>query len=211
MFELLEKAGILVWPILFCSLAGLTIFFERLLTFRSVGRSDEAIGKAFALLQEGSVAKAGEYLRAGKKHKRHVFPEERILLEAIAVADTDLETMEMVLMHAVDREMKRLARYLSTLATMGNVAPLLGLLGTVMGMIRAFSVVEEMGGRVNASVLAGGIWEAMLTTAFGLSVAIPLIILHNYLEGKLDAIQASLEEVAVSFLKVWLSASTKGN
>ena len=211
MFELLEKAGILVWPILFCSLAGLTIFFERLLTFRSVGRSDEAIGKAFALLQEGSVAKAGEYLRARKKHKRHGFPEERILLEAIAVADTDLETMEMVLMHAVDREMKRLARYLSTLATMGSVAPLLGLLGTVMGMIRAFSVVEEMGGRVNASVLAGGIWEAMLTTAFGLSVAIPLIILHNYLEGKLDAIQASLEEVAVSFLKVWLSASTKGN
>jgi biopolymer transport protein ExbB len=70
-------------------------------------------------------------------------------------------------------------------------------------MIKAFMVVENMGGGVNASVLAGGIWEAMLTTAFGLLVAIPLLFFHNHLENKLHLIQSNLEEVAISFMKAW--------
>jgi biopolymer transport protein ExbB len=64
-----------------------------------------------------------------------------------------------------------------------------------------------MGGGVNAAVLAGGIWEAMLTTAFGLLVAIPLVFFHNYLDGKLSLIHGTLEEVAVSYIKAW----TKGH
>jgi biopolymer transport protein ExbB len=70
-------------------------------------------------------------------------------------------------------------------------------------MIKAFSVVQNMGGSVNAAVLAGGIWEAMLTTAFGLSVAIPLVFFHNHLDGKLHHIQEGLEEVVVNFMKAW--------
>jgi biopolymer transport protein ExbB len=72
-------------------------------------------------------------------------------------------------------------RYLPTLAVIGNLAPLLGLLGAVTGMIKAFMVIQETGGKVNAAVLAGGIWEAMLTTAFGLIVAVPTIAAHSYL------------------------------
>jgi biopolymer transport protein ExbB len=87
------------------------------------------------------------------------------------------------------------------LATLGNIAPLLGLLGTVIGMIKAFMVIQEMGGKVNASVLAGGIWEAMLTTAVGLAVALPAMLAHGYLSAQVDRYEARLQQGAVTFLK----------
>ena len=84
---------------------------------------------------------------------------------------------------------------------MGNIAPLLGLLGTVIGMIKAFMVIQEMGGKVNAAVLAGGIWEAMLTTALGLSVALPTMVAHSYLLSRIDKYEARLQSGAVAFIK----------
>ena len=73
-----------------------------------------------------------------------------------------------------------------TLSILGNTAPLLGLLGTIIGMIKAFMVIEQAGGRVDAQALAGGIWEAMLTTGVGLAVAIPVLLLLHVLEGMAD-------------------------
>jgi len=136
--------------------------------------------------------------------------DKRIMFEALNVDAPDRETIEMVITHAVDREVTILSKHLNTLAVLGSVAPLLGLLGTVIGMIKAFSVVEEMGGSVNAAVLAGGIWEAMLTTALGLLAAIPLLFFHNHLDGKLQMIQTQLEEGTISFMKAW-SRGTVGH
>lgn len=133
-------------------------------------------------------------------------PAERILREGLAVDPTDRETLELVLSHSVTRELKLLERHLGTLATLGNIAPLLGLLGTVFGMIKAFMAVQELGGRVNASVLAGGIWEAMLTTAYGQVVAIPIIFFHNYLENRLEELHALHEEIVIHLVKAWLSS-----
>jgi len=96
-----------------------------------------------------------------------------------------------------------LEKNLVIISTIASIATLMGLFGTVLGMIKAFSVVESMGGSVNASVLAGGIWEAMLTTALGLSVAIPLLFFHNHLESRLKFIHEYLEEVAIEFMKAW--------
>jgi biopolymer transport protein ExbB len=78
---------------------------------------------------------------------------------------------------------------------------MLGLLGTVLGMIKAFMVIQEMGGKVNASVLAGGIWEAMLTTALGLGVALPTIVAHSYLLSRVERYEARLQDGTVAFLK----------
>lgn len=74
-------------------------------------------------------------------------------------------------------------RGLRTLGILGNTAPLLGLLGTITGLIKAFMVIEQAGGKVDSQALAGGIWEAMITTGFGLAVAIPILILLHLLEG----------------------------
>ena len=75
---------------------------------------------------------------------------------------------------------------LRTLGILGNTAPLLGLLGTITGMIKAFMVIEQAGGKVDAQALAGGIWEAMITTGVGLAVAIPLLLMLHFLEGGVE-------------------------
>ena len=197
---LLDKGGLLVWPILLCSLIGTFIFFERLLRYRRFMKRREDYGAIYQLIHDGKLSDARELIR---RNNPELHAARHIILEALNVDDPDRDTIEMVLLHSVDREMQSLSRYLSTLAVLGSASPLLGLLGTVLGMIKAFIVVETMGGSVNAAVLAGGIWEAMLTTAFGLLVAIPLLFFHNHLEGRLHTIREYLEEVAISFMKVW--------
>ena len=198
--DLVNKGGLLIWPILLCSLVGTTIFFERLLRYRKFLKRREKYESLFQLIHDGSFTKVQETIRSSNPE---LSATKRIILEAISVDEPDRETVEMVLLHGVEREIQSLSRYLSTLAVLGSTAPLLGLLGTVLGMIKAFIVVESMGGSVNASVLAGGIWEAMLTTAFGLLVAIPLLFFHNHLEARLHTIHEYLEEVAIAFMKAW--------
>jgi biopolymer transport protein ExbB len=125
----------------------------------------------------------------------------RILGQAIEVLDQDRETLETVVVHSTDEEVRELSRYVQVLATIGNIAPLLGLLGTVLGMIKAFMVIQQMGGKVNAAVLAGGIWEAMLTTALGLTVALPTMVAHSYLVARVDKYEAQLQDGTVTFIK----------
>ena len=199
--SLFSKGGLLVWPILFCSLCGATIFFDRLLCYRKILIHPENIDPIYQMVTDGNFADAQDLL--SRTSKTNPTAAKRIILEALNLEESDRDTLEMVLVHSVEREITNLSRYLNTLAVLGSTAPLLGLLGTVVGMIKAFAVVQSMGGSVNAAVLAGGIWEAMLTTAFGLVVAIPLVFFHNHLEGKLHYIQEGLEEVVVNFIKAW--------
>ncbi|MFZ5774866.1 MAG: MotA/TolQ/ExbB proton channel family protein [Thermodesulfobacteriota bacterium] len=208
MLELLIKGGILMIPILLCSLAGLAIFFERLDRYRKITFSDETLALLCDLLEKNRTGEAAGMLTPLRKAPRQ--PLDAILLDALTSARADRQTMELLLSQGVAREIQHLGRHLGTMATLANIAPLLGLLGTVFGMIKAFAVVESLGGRVNAAVLAGGIWEAMITTAVGLTVAIPLIILHNYLENRLNTIQVNLEERVITFYKAWLNRERKG-
>jgi biopolymer transport protein ExbB len=125
----------------------------------------------------------------------------RVLTHALEVKDQDKEILEAVIVHSTDEEVRELSRYLQALATIGSMAPLLGLLGTVLGMIKAFMVIQQMGGKVNAAVLAGGIWEAMLTTALGLAVALPTMVAHSYLVSRVDKYEAQLKDGTIKFIK----------
>jgi biopolymer transport protein ExbB len=196
MFEFLSKGGVLVIPILFCSVMALAIFLERVIQFtrmRSRGRGLEK--KVAETLKENNGQKAKELAKESNS------PMGRVLCQALEVKDQDRETLETVIVHASEEEIRGLSRYLQALATIGNITPLLGLLGTVIGMIKAFMVIQEMGGKVNAAVLAGGIWEAMMTTALGLSVALPTMVAHSYLLSRVDKYEAWLQDGAVTFLK----------
>ena len=196
MFVLLAKGGVLVIPILFCSVVALAIFLERLIRFTRMRKRGEGLDlKVAEKLKNNQDREAYEI--AGSSDS----PMGRVLVQAIEVKDLDRETLETVLMHATDEEVKGLFRYLQALATIGNIAPILGLLGTVIGMMRAFMVIQEMGGKVNAAVLAGGIWEAMMTTALGLSVALPTMVAHSYLLSRVDRYEARLQDGTVTFLK----------
>ncbi len=207
LLDLFNKGGLLIWPILFCSVLGTTIFFERFALYRRVLKRDRDNEAIFQLVYARNVTTALTLL---EQAPNPYAIDKRLLREVLQLERPDRETVEMVLEHAVEKEVSTLAGRLNTLAILASVAPLLGLLGTVIGMIKAFFVVENMGGSVNAAVLAGGIWEAMLTTAFGLVAAIPLLFFHNHLETKLHVIQEELEEVSIAFMKVWAKTHTHG-
>jgi biopolymer transport protein ExbB len=89
--------------------------------------------------------------------------------------------------------LEQLENHLNTLAAIARISPLLGLLGTVTGMILAFKQVEALGGQVNVEVLAGGIWEALLTTAVGLSIAIPTMAAFNYFEARVEKTRSRMQ------------------
>lgn len=196
MIPFLEKGGIVMFPILACSVLALAIFVERMIRFSRVQDRGAGLAETIAaMLKEGKEEEARGVAEASNS------PMGRVLAQAMAVRDREREILETVIVNAIDEEVRGLSSYLQSLATIGNLAPLLGLLGTVMGLIKAFMVIQEMGGKVNAAVLAGGIWEAMLTTAFGLAVALPTIVAHSYLLGRVDQYEARLQTGAVTFIK----------
>lgn len=193
LYLLFSKGGWLMWPVLACSVIGLAVFMERLLYFWRIGRRG-------ALLPHGDEADGRDGM-------------ERLFMDVaggsrypILVADMVAEVwqvreggygavterLEMVL----DEAVARASSGLGLLSTLISLSPLLGLLGTVMGLIRAFMVIERAGGRVNACALAGGIWEAMLTTAAGLAVAIILTVLHKFLAYRVDRLEETLLRTA---------------
>ena len=196
MFDLLAKGGVLVVPILMCSVFALAIFLERLIRFERLRKRGAGLaGKVAGLIKEGD--DAGAYEAAVQSNS----PMGYVLSQAMEVKDKERETLETVIVHATEEQVRDLSSYLQALATIGNITPLLGLLGTVIGMIKAFMVIQEMGGKVNAAVLAGGIWEAMLTTALGLSVALPIILAHSYLVSRVNQYEARLQDGAITFMK----------
>ncbi len=196
MIAFLSKGGVLVIPILFCSVVAMAIFLERVIRFARMQKRGYGLETSVSEKLKNKLDQEA-YETAGSSDS----PMGRMLVQAMEVKDQDRETLETVIVHATDEEVRGLSRYLQVLATIGNIAPILGLLGTVIGMIKAFMVIQEMGGKVNAAVLAGGIWEAMMTTALGLSVALPTMVAHSYLLSRVDKYEARLQNGAVTFLK----------
>ncbi|MFH2044373.1 MAG: MotA/TolQ/ExbB proton channel family protein [Pseudomonadota bacterium] len=204
MLEFFSKGGICMWPILLCSVISLAIFIERLIRIGKMRKRGQGLEyKVAEKLKNRDDQNA--FAIAGQSNS----PIGRVLVKALEVKDQDRETIETVIVHATDEEVQGLSRYLQALATMGNIVPMMGLLGTVMGMIKAFMVIQEMGGKVNSSVLAGGIWEAMLTTAFGLAVALPIVVAHSYLLSMVNGYESRIQQGSVLFLKTISSLRNK--
>lgn len=203
MLEILSKGGVLVIPIVFCSVLVVAIFFERIIRYainRSRGKGIE--DQVAVLIAKGDEKKAIDISQQSRS------PMGRVLEKAIEAKDLESQVLESVIVNATETEVRDLSSYLQALATVGNIAPLLGLLGTIIGMIKAFMVIQEMGGKVNAAVLAGGIWEAMLTTALGLAVALPTMVAHSYLLAKVDKYEARLQNGSILFLKAIAKKAT---
>lgn len=196
MFELLGKGGFLVYPILACFVLVCAIFVERLIVFsRMQVQGTDLAAKFGGLLRDGRIGEARSIIENDDSSLGHV------LSQTLSAHTADREIMETILVSATNDEVQHLSRRTQLLATIGNIAPSLGLLGTVIGMIKAFMVIQEMGGKVNAAVLAGGIWEAMLTTALGLAVALPAMAAHSYLMACITRHEASIRRGTVAFVQ----------
>lgn len=196
MFNFVLKGGPLMWPILLCSVIAVSIVLERLWHFYRI-RLDipKFSSKVLGLLQK---KKTKEALGLCQNTRA---PIARLLGCAIQNHKRNYQDQERAISRTGSREVRGLEKNLRGLAIIGNITPLLGLLGTVTGMIRAFMKIQELGGRVDANVLAGGIWEALLTTAAGLSVAIPTLVAYHYFEGRVDNYSSQMKNVASELLE----------
>lgn len=195
LLSLFLRGGIVMWPILFCSVVGLVILIEKYLVLRRARVDvDQLMHRLRGILQKGDIRGAIGYCSGVD------VPLANILKKGLQNFDQGEQKVKEAIETAGKEEIYHLERHLAILATIAGVAPLLGFLGTVTGMIGAFRVIETMGGVVNPGDLAGGIWEALLTTAFGLMVGIPAYGFYNYFVSRVNRFVFEIENSSTEFL-----------
>ncbi len=196
MLKIFLKGGPLMWPILLCSVITITIILERLYHFwRAKTDIPNLSTRVKELLLESKLEEAENLCKNSSGPVAH------ILAIGIHTHKRGFQEKEKIIARAGSRELRRLEKNLRGLGIVAQISPLLGLLGTVTGMIKAFMKIQQLGGKVDASVLAGGIWEALITTAAGLSVAIPAIIFYYYFEGKVDNFSHQMKNAGEELLE----------
>ncbi|MDA3927050.1 MAG: MotA/TolQ/ExbB proton channel family protein [Kiritimatiellae bacterium] len=192
-FDLLERGGPVMWPILACSLMGVTVAFERLFAFWNYNTANMYFKKRTLKLLEQ--IKEGQFNEALESSSKLQSPVSCIITEALQNSDTGFcETLQ----SASQRELNKLKRGFSVLDTVITVAPMLGILGTVTGIIGTFNALNTsaMG---NPTAATAGIGEALITTATGLVVAIICIFPFNYLTSQLTRCATELEQIMHKF------------
>ena len=195
MIELVREGGWLMLPILLCSVIALGITLERLWTLRTKKVCpDHLLAEVWLWVKNGEVnAKRVEALR------RHS-PLGRVLAAGLQYRNDSRALMKESIEDTGRHAVHELERYLNTLGTVAAITPLLGLLGTVVGIMKVFAVITTQG-TANAQALAGGIAEALITTAAGLAIAIPTLIVYRYFRGKVDDLVARMEADAVKLVE----------
>jgi biopolymer transport protein ExbB len=204
MLEIVQAGGWAMWPIIGCSVVAVAITLERLWTLQERRVLPASVADhVWELVQQNQLdpkqiqqvhqsSPLGQVLAAGLAY-RH------------ASRDVLKEFVEDTGRHAVHD----LERYLSTLGTIAAISPLLGLLGTVFGMIRSFTAITTEG-VANPAVLAGGISEALVATAAGLMVAVPSLIAYRYLRGRVDGLVVKIEKESMRFIEALLHQQRAG-
>lgn len=187
-----------MYPLLICSSIVLAIVLERWYYFRKLKSfSSEMLNKVGLLVQQEKFSEAIEVSQATNCPVSHV------ISAGIEHHQKSHEERDKILFRIGSRELRRMSKNIKGLGIVAHISPLIGLLGTVAGMIEAFKKIQELGGSVDPVVLAGGIWAALITTATGLTVAIPAMIFYHYFEGKIDRYYAQMKE-SVQLLSEWL-------
>ena len=196
MFELIKAGGWVMWPLILCSIAALAIIAERLYTLQKKSVMPPALlsqvqqwlaakeldGSRLSLLRESSPL--GRVLAAGLANRLHAH---EVVKEAIEDAGRHM--------------LPELERYLNTLGTIAAIAPFLGLLGTVLGMIQMFGGIGSHG-LGDPSIVAAGISQALVATAAGLAVAIPSLMFYRYLRGRVEELTVELEQEALKLIEI---------
>jgi biopolymer transport protein ExbB len=182
-------------PLLGCSVLALAIIVERLVNLREQKTlPPDEVEHLQTLVDSGLLVQAEEYC------ERRPGPLNNIILAALGSREQGVEAIRLVVGDQGRQEVPRLEKYLGVLGTVVSISPLLGLLGTVTGMIGVFQVVASQGAG-QATALAGGISEALITTATGLTIAIPALAFYNYFAGKAEGMVLEMERLALEFVK----------
>jgi biopolymer transport protein ExbB len=194
MIEIIRAGGWLMLPIILCSIIAVAITIERLWTLQRR-----------RVLPEDLAMRVWEWARDRQLDQKHLTvlatnsPMGRVLAAGLANRHQSREVLKEIVQDTGRHVVHELERYLNSLGTIAAITPLLGLLGTVIGMVKVFTAITTAGVG-NPGVLAGGISEALITTAAGLSVAIPSLIAYRYLRGQVDALVVDMEKEAMKLI-----------
>ncbi len=192
LFALILKGGPVMILLLGLSVISLTIIIIKIIQFyKSDLHNVKKIDDVMEMIERNKLSSAKNLLNS------IYHPAAKVILVTIdsqKLSDTDKENNISI---EGEKELRNLEFLLKPLEVISNIAPLLGLLGTVIGMINAFSKLEESGSRVDPAILAGGIWEALLTTAFGLIVAIPALAAFYWLDGRVDKVREDMRHLVI--------------
>jgi biopolymer transport protein ExbB len=204
MLELLQKGGPLMWLILLCSVVALGVFFERLLYLHKASiRVGELLGGLSLLIRNGRLDEAlGECSACDG-------PVARVLQAALMRPAATRAVLESVTRDAAMLEIPKLERNLPILATLAYVSPLIGLLGTILGLLDAFLVISSHGGYATAADLSRGVYVSMLDAAAGLAVAIPAFVAHTYLTSRVNDIIHDMERAGIEIVNLLPEGSGK--
>ncbi len=196
MQEYLNQGGVFIWPIILTSLWAFTLVIERLIYFKSHTSAYQTESKKyFEFLKLNGLQKTFEMLN---KEKGLVAS---IMREAWDPTHKTISTAERGVEEVLHQNQPSLDKHINTIATLAGIEPLLGLLGTITGMIAVFSVITAEGGSVDSSSLAGGISEAMITTQAGLVAAVPILLCHNFIRNRFKSVMAVLQAICAKSLK----------
>ncbi len=187
-YELISRGGVVMWPIFFCSIVALAVAIERFYNLRKMtADTREFMDQIRNALRQSRVQDALQVCDETNT------PIARIVKAGLLKCARSKAEIREAIEDAGHLEVPRLERYLPVLATCASVAPLLGLLGTVQGMIKCFAAIETLQGQVNPSNLAEGIGNALITTFAGLIVAIPSLVVYNYFVARVDNLVVLME------------------
>ena len=195
MLEIVKSGGWLMLPIIICSVISAAIMLERVWTLQQR-----------RVLPRNLTRQVWDWVSKNELNHKHIqslhegSPLGEILASGLANRNRDRELMKESIQDTGRHVVHELERYLNTLGTIAAVSPLLGLLGTVIGMVKVFAAITAHGVG-DPAVLAGGISEALITTAAGLSVAIPSLIGYRYLRGRVDALVVQMEKEAITLVE----------
>jgi len=195
--DLFFIGGVVMWPILLCSLAAVAIIVEKFIVLHKANiDANQLLMRVRASLSHNDVPGA---MAACTEYKAPV----AVIMKAGLLRYTEGGAAVRKAIEAEGKEeLFKLEKGLGLLANIAGVAPMLGFLGTVTGMIAAFQVIQNAGGNVNPGMLAGGIWEAMLTTAFGLIVGIPALGFYNHFVQRVTRFVHDIETKSEEFLEL---------
>ena len=204
MLEIVQAGGFLMFPIIACSVVAVAIILERLWTLQEKRVIPASVAnQVWEWVQHNQI----DVQQIQQVHQSS--PLGQVLATGLAYRHAPRDVLKEVVEDTGRHVVHDLERYLNPLGTIAAISPLLGLLGTVSGMIRSFTAITTEGVG-NPSVLAGGISEALITTAAGLTVAIPSLIAYRYLRGRVDGLVVKIEKESIRFIEALLHQQRTG-
>ena len=193
--ELSVKGGPVIIPILLCSIIGVYVFIERYLTLQKASKIDENFMPGIKdHVMNGNIAAAKALCKQTNS------PIARMIEKGIDRIGKPLRDIEASIENVGKMELFKLERGVGILATVAGLAPMLGFFGTVTGMVRAFYQMANAGNNISVELLSGGIYEALVTTVFGLGVGIPALVCYNWLIGMIEKIVNKMEANSIEFI-----------